>query len=199
MILIIDFGSQYNQLIARRVREHCVYCRIEPPRICVAEIKALAPEGIILSGGPSSIYEANSPRVDIEIFDLGIPVLGICYGMQYMVDALGGEVKKAEKREYGLAELRIKDNSDIFYGIKEKTNCWMSHGDTVGSLPNGFRLTASTASTLVAAIENPAKKLYGLQFHPEVDHTPKGKTMLKNFMFATCGCRKIWTMKSFIK
>ena len=199
MILIIDFGSQYNQLIARRVREHHVYCRIEPPRISVAEIKMLAPEGIILSGGPASIYEENSPRVDIEIFDLGIPILGICYGMQYMVDALGGEVKKAEKREYGLAELRIKDNTDIFYGIKEKTNCWMSHGDTVGSLPMGFSLTASTASTLAAAIENPAKKLYGLQFHPEVAHTPKGKTMLKNFMFATCGCRKTWTMKSFIK
>ncbi|MDL1964791.1 MAG: glutamine-hydrolyzing GMP synthase [Deltaproteobacteria bacterium] len=199
MILIIDFGSQYNQLIARRVREHRVYCRIEPPRIRVAEIKALAPEGIILSGGPASIYEENSPRVDIEIFDLSIPILGICYGMQYMVDALGGEVKKAEKREYGLAELQIKDNSNIFYGIKEKTNCWMSHGDTVGSLPKGFRLTASTAGTLVAAIENPAKKLYGLQFHPEVAHTPKGKTMLKNFMFAICGCRKTWTMKSFIK
>ena len=199
MILIIDFGSQYNQLIARRVREHHVYCRIEPPWISIAEIKALAPEGIILSGGPASIYEENSPRVALEIFDLSIPILGICYGMQYMVDAMGGEVKKAEKREYGLAELQIKDNSDIFYGIKEKTNCWMSHGDTVGSLPKGFRLTASTASTLVAAIANPAKKLYGLQFHPEVAHTPKGKTMLKNFMFATCGCRKTWTMKSFIK
>lgn len=199
MILIIDFGSQYNQLIARRVREHHVYCRIEPPWISVAEIKALAPEGIILSGGPASIYEENSPRVALEIFDLSIPILGICYGMQYMVDAMGGEVKKAEKREYGLAELQIKDNSDIFYGIKEKTNCWMSHGDTVGSLPKGFRLTASTASTLVAAIANLAKKLYGLQFHPEVAHTPKGKTMLKNFMFATCGCRKTWTMKSFIK
>ncbi len=114
MILIIDFGSQYNQLIARRVREHRVYCRIEPPRISPAEIKALAPEGIILSGGPASIYEENSPRVDIEIFDLGIPILGICYGMQYMADALGGEVKRAEKREYGLAELRIKDTTGIF-------------------------------------------------------------------------------------
>jgi len=199
VILIIDFGSQYNQLIARRVREHCVYCRIEPPGISVAEIKTMAPEGIILSGGPASIYEKNSPRVDIKIFDLSIPILGICYGMQYMVDALGGEVKRAEKREYGLAELLIKDNTGIFSGIKKKTKCWMSHGDMVGSLPGGFRVTASTASTLVAAIENPAKKLYGLQFHPEVAHTPKGKTMLKNFMFATCGCRKTWTMKSFIK
>ncbi|MEA3279949.1 MAG: glutamine-hydrolyzing GMP synthase, partial [Thermodesulfobacteriota bacterium] len=160
MILIIDFGSQYNQLIARRVREHRIYCRIEPPRSSTAEIKALAPEGIILSGGPASIYEENSPRVDIEIFDLGIPILGICYGMQYMADALGGEVKKAEKREYGLAELRIKNAAGIFSGIEKKTKSWMSHG---------------------------------------VDHTPKGKGMLKNFLFATCKCKKTWTMKSFIK
>ncbi|MDA3833432.1 MAG: glutamine-hydrolyzing GMP synthase, partial [Spirochaetales bacterium] len=199
MILIIDFGSQYNQLIARRVREHRVYCRIEPPWISLAEIKALAPEGIILSGGPASIYEKNSPRVDLEIFNLGIPILGICYGMQYMVDALGGEVKRAEKREYGLAELRIKDATGIFYGIDKKTTCWMSHGDTVRSLPKGFSVTASTASTDVAATENPVKRFYGLQFHPEVVHTPRGKTMLKNFLFATCGCRNTWTMKSFIK
>ena len=199
MILIIDFGSQYNQLIARRVREHRIYCRIEPPQISPAEIKALAPEGIILSGGPASIYEKNSPRVNLEIFDLGIPILGICYGMQYMADALGGKVKKTEKREYGLAELRIKNAAGIFSKIEKKTKCWMSHGDMVGSLPKGFRVTASTDSTSVAAMENPAKKFYGLQFHPEVDHTPKGKTMLKNFLFATCGCRKTWTMKSFIK
>lgn len=199
MILIIDFGSQYNQLIARRVREHHVYCRIEPPWISLAEIKAMAPEGIILSGGPASIYEKNSPRVDIEIFNTGIPILGICYGMQYMADALGGAVKKAEKREYGLAELRIKDATGIFYGIEKKTDCWMSHGDTVTRLPRGFSVTASTASTGVAAAENPAKRFYGLQLHPEVAHTPRGKTMLKNFLFAICGCRKAWTMKSFIK
>ena len=199
MILIIDFGSQYNQLIARRVREHRVYCQIEPPWISPAEIKAQAPEGIILSGGPASIYEENSPRADTKIFELGIPILGICYGMQYMADALGGEVKRAEKREYGLAELQIKDAAGIFQGVEEKTKCWMSHGDTVGRLPRGFRVTASTASTMVAATENPARKFYGLQFHPEVAHTPKGKTMLKNFLFAACGCRKTWTMKSFIK
>jgi len=199
MILIIDFGSQYNQLIARRVREHHVYCRIEPPWISLAEIKALAPEGIILSGGPASIYEKNSPRVDIEIFNLGIPILGICYGMQYMADALGGAVKRAEKREYGLAELLIKDATGIFYGIEKKTNCWMSHGDTVTRLPKGFSVTASTVSTGVAATENPLKRFYGLQFHPEVVHTPMGKTMLKNFLIDTCGCKKTWTMKSFIK
>ncbi|MBW1793757.1 MAG: glutamine-hydrolyzing GMP synthase [Deltaproteobacteria bacterium] len=199
MILIIDFGSQYNQLIARLVREHHVYCEIEPPSISLDQIKALAPEGIILSGGPGSIYEENSPRVDPAIFDLGTPVLGICYGMQYMVDALGGQVRKAEKREYGFAELHIKDAAGIFDGIEKKTKCWMSHGDNVGRLPRGFRATASTPTTRVAATENSAKRFYALQFHPEVAHTPKGKRMLKNFLFRICGCRKTWTMKSFVR
>jgi GMP synthase (glutamine-hydrolysing) len=198
LILIIDFGSQYNQLIARRVREHHVYCQIEPPWIRLAEIKALAPEGIILSGGPASIYEAGSPRVDSGIFDLGIPILGICYGMQYMVDALGGEVKKAEKREYGFAELQTEDVGGIFHGIENKTKCWMSHGDTVEKLPRGFSVTGSTPSTRVAATRNFAKKFYGLQFHPEVAHTVKGKRMLNNFLFRICDCRKTWTMTSFV-
>ncbi len=199
MILVIDFGSQYNQLIARRVREQRVYCQIEPPGIKPAQIKALAPEGIILSGGPASIYEKNSPKVDQGIFDLGIPILGICYGMQYMMDALGGKVKTAEKREYGFAELRIKDATGIFLGVEKQTKCWMSHGDTVGRLPRGFRITASTPNTRVAATENSARNFYGVQFHPEVAHTPKGKKMLKNFLFQICGCKKAWTMKSFIK
>jgi len=199
MILIIDFGSQYNQLIARRVREHRVYCQIEPPWISLTQIKALAPEGIILSGGPSSIYEKNSPRVDPSIFGLGIPILGICYGMQYMVDALDGNVKRAGKREYGFAELNIKDSTGIFHEIEKTTECWMSHGDTVVRLPKGFRITASTPSTRVAATENPGKRFYGLQFHPEVAHTPKGKRILKNFLFRICGCSKTWTMKSFIR
>jgi len=199
VILIIDFGSQYNQLIARRVREHHVYCQIEPHGIDTAQIKALSPEGIILSGGPASIYEKSSPRVDPGIFDLGIPILGICYGMQYMMDALGGEVRKAEKREYGFAELHIKDGRGIFYGIEKKTRCWMSHGDTIEKLPSGFRITAWTPNTRVAATENSTKNFYGLQFHPEVIHTPKGKKMLKNFLFRICGCKKTWTMKSFIR
>ncbi len=198
MILIIDFGSQYNQLIARRVREQRVYCKIEPPKIKAAQIKALAPEGIILSGGPASIYEENSPKVDQAIFDLGIPILGICYGMQYMVDALGGKVETAEKREYGFAELSIKHATGLFSGIEKKTKCWMSHGDTVGRMPRGFRITASTSNTRVAATECSAKSFYGLQFHPEVAHTPKGKKMLNNFLFRVCGCKKTWTMKSFI-
>lgn len=199
MILIIDFGSQYNQLIARRVREQQVYCQIEPPLMSPAQIKALCPEGIILSGGPASIYEENSPRLDPAVFALGIPVLGICYGMQLMVDALGGQVKSAEKREYGLAELSIKHKTGIFRGIERKTTCWMSHGDMVRRLPGGFRVTASTANTKVAGMENAEQMFYGLQFHPEVVHTPMGRTMLNNFLFRICGCTKTWTMKSFVR
>ncbi len=199
MILIIDFGSQYNQLIARRVREQHVYCQIEPPNIELSKISSLAPEGIILSGGPASIYEKNSPKVDPQIFNLNIPVLGICYGMQYMVGSLGGKVDSARKREYGLAELHICDQKGIFYGTNIVTPCWMSHGDSTSHLPEGFKVTASTENTKIAAVENSQKKLYGLQFHPEVIHTPEGKKMLKNFLFSICGCKKTWTMKSFIK
>ena len=199
MILIIDFGSQYNQLIARRVREHHVYCQIEPPDIDSARIKALQPEGIILSGGPASIYEKGSPRADKKIFDLGIPVLGICYGMQFMVDALGGKVIGAEKREYGFAELKIKISSGIFRGINKETRCWMSHGDTIGVLPKGFTTTASTPNTKIAAAENASRRLYGLQFHPEVVHTPEGKKMIESFLFSICNCKKSWTMKSFAR
>jgi GMP synthase (glutamine-hydrolysing) len=199
VIIIIDFGSQYNQLIARRVREHHVYCQIEPPWIALEEIKTLSPEGIILSGGPASIYDKNSPKVDPRIFDLGIPVLGICYGMQYMVDALGGKVRQAEKREYGHAELQITHDSPIFDGIQKKTKCWMSHGDTIAKQPRGFRIIGSTSNTRVGATENPKRKFYGLQFHPEVVHTPRGKKMLGNFLSPICGCKRTWTMKSFIK
>jgi GMP synthase (glutamine-hydrolysing) len=199
LILIIDFGSQYNQLIARRVREARVYCQIEPPGITPAEIEALSPEGIILSGGPASIYEKESPKVDPRIFDLGIPVLGICYGMQYMVDALGGKVHRAEKREYGFAELRVKTPAGLFEGVEKKTKCWMSHGDTIQRAPKGFKIVASTPNTSIAAIEHAKKKFFGLQFHPEVVHTPRGRNMLNNFLFGISGCRKTWTMKSFIK
>ena len=199
MILIIDFGSQYNQLIARRVREARVYCQIEPPSISLAQIRQLSPEGIILSGGPASIYAKGSPKADRGIFHLGIPVLGICYGLQYMVDTLGGEVSRAAKREYGLAKLRIKHAVGVFDGIEGETRCWMSHGDHIQRIPKGFRITASTPNSRVAAVENAKKGFYGLQFHPEVAHTPKGKKMLKNFLFGVCGCRKSWTMKSFIR
>jgi len=198
VILIIDFGSQYNQLIARRVREHHVYCQIEPPDIPLEAIKALAPEGIVLSGGPASIYSKDSPRVDRDIFELGIPVLGICYGLQYMVDSLGGKVLGSTKREYGFAELSVKKQKGIFSGVEKKTQCWMSHGDSIGTLPEGFSITASTPNTKVAAAENVKRHFYGLQFHPEVVHTQAGKKMLANFLFEICHCKKSWSMKSFV-
>ena len=199
MILIIDFGSQFNQLIARRVRECHVYCQIESPRISMDDIRAMKPEGIILSGGPSSIYEKNSPRIDTGIFDLKVPVLGICYGMQFMVDALGGTVKSAQKREYGFAELTIKKRTGLFNKIDSKTQTWMSHGDSIQKLPKGFVITATTGNTPIAATQNFRKRLYGLQFHPEVEHTPKGKLMIQSFLFDVCGCRRSWTMNSFAK
>ena len=199
MIVIIDFGSQFNQLIARRVRECRVYCQIEPPTVTAEEIRSLAPEGIILSGGPASIYEKNSPRVDAGIFNLGIPVLGICYGMHFMVDALGGKVKKTSKREYGFAALSAKAEKDLFSGIGKETVTWMSHGDSIESLPKGFSITASTANTPVAAMANRRKKFFGVQFHPEVEHTVKGRKMIRNFLFEICGCKPSWTMKSFAR
>ena len=199
MILIIDFGSQYNQLIARRVREHQVYCQIEPPEIGLEKIRALKPEGIILSGGPASIYEARSPRVDKGIFDLGIPILGICYGLQFMVDALGGEVVGADKREYGFAELVVKKAGRLFAGVGKRTRCWMSHGDQIGRLPAGFTITASTENTEVAAAEDAKRRFYGLQFHPEVVHTAEGKKILENFLFGVCRCEKSWTMNAFVR
>lgn len=199
MILIIDFGSQFNQLIARRVRECRVYCQIVPPTISLEEIRAARPEGIILSGGPSSVYEKNSPRVDKRIFELGVPVLGICYGMQFMIHAMGGKVKQAGRREYGFAELDVKQHTGLFKDIGRKTVCWMSHGDSIERLPSGFSVTAVTENTPVAATANVRKKFYGLQFHPEVHHTPKGKAILSRFLFEVCGCRRTWTMKSFSK
>lgn len=199
MILVIDFGSQFNQLIARRVRELSVYCRIEPPGISTAEIKRIAPRGIVLSGGPSSIYEKGSPRTDHAIFNLGVPVLGICYGMQFMVDALKGSVKRAEKREYGFASLHISRKQGLFKSVKPDTECWMSHGDSIESLPPGFTATGSTPNTRFAAIANAKKKLFGFQFHPEVHHTPEGRQMLKNFLFDICKCQPSWNMTSFIK
>ncbi len=199
MILIIDYGSQYNQLIARRVRECHVFCQIESPDIDVDAVRALNPEGIILSGGPSSIYEKESPKTDKAIFDLGIPILGICYGMHFMIDALGGTVKGAGKREYGFSELVINKTGGLFKGIDGKTECWMSHGDSVETLPQGFEITASTENTEIAAIIHNEKNLYGVQFHPEVEHTSQGKAMLENFLSEVCNCKSGWTMKSFAR
>ena len=198
MILIIDFGSQYNQLIARSVREQHVYCQIEPPHIDLSRIRSLAPQGIILSGSPASIYWKGSTKLDPHIFSLKIPILGICYGMHYMMHSLGGEVEPTTKREYGLATLNILETSGIFSGVSPETSCWMSHGDVTSRLPEGFAVTASTENTRIAAAENHKKGLYGLQFHPEVAHTPEGKKMLRNFLFRICRCEETWTMKSFI-
>jgi len=160
MILIIDFGSQYNQLITRRVREHHVYCEIEPPDISLSSVESLSPQGIILSGGPASVYGKNSPQVDAGIFNLNIPVLGICYGMHFMIKSLGGEVKGTNKREYGLANLIITEEANIFSKVKDKTPCWMSHGDSVVRLPDGFTVIASTENTRIAAVANQEKILW---------------------------------------
>lgn len=199
MILIIDFGSQYNQLIARRVRENQVYCQIERPDTDIDEIKRLKPEGIILSGGPSSIYEKGAPKADKAILDLGVPVLGICYGMHFMIHALGGSVRHAGKREYGFAELVIQKSDRLFKEVEPRTTCWMSHGDSAEALPEGFEITGSTENTPIAAIRNQKRNLFGLQFHPEVAHTPEGKTMIRNFLFDVCGCAPSWTMESFAR
>ena len=197
MIIVIDFGSQFNQLIARRVRENNVYCQVEASDISIEKIKKMNPVGIILSGGPSSIYEINSPSIDKALFELGIPVLGICYGMHFMVHALGGTIKRAEKREYGFAQLQVKEEKPLFTEMGTGFQCWMSHGDSAKDLPKGFVVTASTENTRIAAIANHEKKFYGLQLHPEVEHSVNGSLMIRHFLFDVCGCEKNWSMKSF--
>jgi GMP synthase (glutamine-hydrolysing) len=199
MILIIDFGSQFNQLIARRVRESRVYCQIEPPTIDIASIRKLNPCGIILSGGPASIYDPGSPRVDKGIFNLGIPILGICYGMHFMVDALGGKVHPAKRREYGFAELSAQAGDILFQKVPERSQVWMSHGDSISKTAPGFKVGAYTANTPFAAIADQKRRFYGVQFHPEVEHTLKGKQILHNFIFDVCACKRSWTMQSFAR
>ena len=197
MIVVIDFGSQFNQLIARRVRESNVYCQVEPSGITIDKIKDLNPDGIILSGGPSSVYEDNAPTVDKGIFELGIPILGICYGMHFMVHALGGKIQRAQKREYGFASLQISTHEPLFKEMDSGFQCWMSHGDSAIELPKGFDVTASTDNTAIAAIADIDKKFYGLQFHPEVEHSINGSLMIQHFLFDVCGCEKNWNMQSF--
>jgi GMP synthase (glutamine-hydrolysing) len=207
-ILVLDFGSQYTQLIARRIRESKVYSEIFPFNAPIEKIKNFSPKGIIFSGGPSSVYEAGAPIPDLKIFEVGVPILGICYGMQLMAHCLGGKVAKAVKREYGRAELIIDDNSDLFKGIgsklkirssKPRTQVWMSHGDRIERCPMNFYPIAHTANSPVAAMAYRSKRFYALQFHPEVVHTPLGSKILKNFLFKICGCKPIWTMKSFVE
>jgi GMP synthase (glutamine-hydrolysing) len=198
-ILVLDFGSQYTQLIARRVRESKVYSEIFPFNAPIEKIREFRPKGIILSGGPSSVYDREAPVPDVSIFNLGVPVLGICYGMQLMAHLLKGRVARAQKREYGRAELRVDDSSGLFRGIGTRaTTVWMSHGDRIVKLPAGFRPIAHTENSPVAAMAEKGKKLYALQFHPEVAHTDRGQEILRNFVFGICGCRPEWTMKSFI-
>ncbi len=199
IVLVLDFGGQYNQLIARRVREAGVYCEILPYNTSIARIKALNPKGIIFTGGPASVNDANAPFCDKELFDLGIPVLGICFGMQLMGTMLGGKVVKAGQREYGKVDIKLDNNSELFRGIERDTTCWMSHTYYVNELPEGFVKTAETSNCPTAAMENPSRKLYGVQFHPEVEHTPKGRDILKNFLFNICGCKGDWKMSSFVE
>lgn len=198
LVLVLDFGGQYNQLIARRVRECNVYCEVMPYGKGIEAVKEKKPVGIIFTGGPNSVYEEGAPMIDKEIFELGIPVLGICYGSQLMAYALGGKVERADKREYGKCELCVKD-SLIFDGVDEKTQCWMSHTDYISALPEGFEITATTESCPVAAYENKEKRLYSVQFHPEVNHTPQGKQMLRNFLYNVCKCKGDWLMSDFAK
>ncbi|MEY2481207.1 MAG: hypothetical protein QOI04_2134 [Verrucomicrobiota bacterium] len=198
-ILVLDFGSQYTQVIARRIRECQVYCEIVPFNISAAKIEKLKPNGIILSGGPSSVYDKGAPQIDPQIFSLGIPVLGICYGLMQMAHHLGGKVVFSGRREYGAGQLQITNGSSLFDGLGSQLDVWNSHGDEVTALPQGFRAAARTESSNFAAVEDPARKLYGLQFHPEVAHTPRGKEILQNFVYHICHCTMDWTMGSFIE
>lgn len=198
-ILILDFGSQYSHLIARRIRELGVYCELHPCTISMADIQAKQPKGLVLSGGPGAVYESDAPHVTTAIWQSGLPVLGICYGLQEMVYALGGEVAASQRREYGHADLQIKEAAGLFEGLAKSIPVWMSHGDKVLRLPDGFRDIASTSNSEHAAVAKPEPGWYGIQFHPEVSHTPDGKSILGNFVLQTCGCRADWSMGSFLQ
>src|SRR5256885_12559487 len=198
-ILILDFGSQYTQVIARRIRELQVYSEVVPFNLPAAEIKKLNPNGIILSGGPASVYDKGAPQIDPETFSLGVPVLGICYGLMQMAHHLGGEVVFTGRREYGAGMLRITNGSQLLDGLGSQLDVWNSHGVEVTKLPKGFRAAASTESSDFAAVEDSTRKLYGLQFHAEVAHTPQGREILKNFVYHICHCAMDWTMGSFIE
>ncbi|MCX7760316.1 MAG: glutamine-hydrolyzing GMP synthase [Hydrogenothermaceae bacterium] len=197
-IVILDFGSQYTQLIARRIRELHIYSEILPYNTCVEEIKKHNPKGIIFSGGPASVYEPDAPKPDERVFDLGVPILGICYGLQLISHHFGGEVVKSDKHEYGKAEIEILDREDLFKDLPKYMHVWMSHGDKVIKLPEGFEVIARTFNAPFAAIRNREKRIWGVQFHPEVAHTPLGKEILKNFAVGIAGCNQDWTMGNFL-
>jgi GMP synthase (glutamine-hydrolysing) len=197
-IVVLDFGAQYSQLIARRIREQKIFSAVLPFNASLEEIRSYSPVGIILSGGPSSVYDKDAPLADQRVFDLGLPVLGICYGLQFMVYALGGKVRSAAKREYGHAKVEIQhSDSRLFQGLPNLLAVWMSHGDEAEELPPGFRLTAKTPNA-VAAIENAERKMWAVQFHPEVHHTPLGADILRNFTLNICGAKPSWTPQHFI-
>ena len=206
MVIVLDFGSQYSQLIARRIRENRVYCEILPYDTTVSELTALSPTGIFLSGGPASVYDPGAPLCDPDIFNLGIPVLGICYGMQLMAHLLGGKVEPAPAREYGLAQVFVDRINGLLDVVNEGAGTgaaplqvWMSHGDSVSRVPEGFEIIAHTDRLPVAAMADKSRRLFGLQFHPEVVHTPAGKDIIANFLFRFCDCSPSWTMRSFIE
>ncbi|GBF75626.1 GMP synthase (glutamine-hydrolyzing) [Paenibacillus sp. 598K] len=199
IIVVLDFGGQYNQLIARRIRDLGVYSELLPYNTTVERIKELQPKGIVFSGGPASVYEENSPLVDPAVYDLGIPIFGICYGMQLMSHQLKGEVQRAGKREYGKAEVDFVDGSLLIQGLEAKQSVWMSHGDHVVTLPEGFQLDAGTPSAPIAAMSHPEKKFFAVQFHPEVRHSLNGNDMIRNFLYEICGCEGNWSMETFIE
>ncbi|HLO04881.1 MAG TPA: glutamine-hydrolyzing GMP synthase [Symbiobacteriaceae bacterium] len=200
LVVVVDFGAQYGQLIARRVREMNVYCEIWPYTTAPAKYQERNVKGIIFSGGPSSVYAEGAPRVQKELFELGIPVFGICYGMQLMSHVLGGDVRRPDKGEYGKAMLSVRESSSpIFAGIDQETQVWMSHFDSVLACPPGFKVIGSTENTPAAMIGDDARKLYGVQFHPEVVHSTQGKQMMRNFLFEVCGLSGDWTTESFVE
>ncbi|MFA5100419.1 MAG: glutamine-hydrolyzing GMP synthase [Candidatus Omnitrophota bacterium] len=199
LVLILDFGSQYTQLIARRIRENKVFSKILPYTTSAKEIALLAPKGLILSGGPASVVEKKSPVPDKDIFKLGIPILGICYGMQAIAQMLDGKTRHTKEREYGKTELFIDDNRDLFSNIPGNFTCWASHGDYVTKVPPGFMVAAHTLNSPIAAISHKKRRIYGVQFHPEVTHTEKGNQIISNFLFRICGCSGRWTMAAYVR
>ena len=198
LILIVDFGSQYTQLITRRVREVNVYSEIYPHTISFEDVQKLKPKGIILSGGPMSVYDDSAPKIDPRIFNLKVPFLGLCYGLQLICKNFGGIVEPADSREYGKSILRVIDNSDILHGVADASIVWMSHGDYLTELPKGFKVVGESDHSPMCAISNQTKRIYGLQFHPEVVHTEKGEKIIKNFLFDICKCKGDWTSLNFI-
>jgi len=205
-ILILDFGAQYSQLIARRVREAQVYCELHPFDVDEEFIRSFSPRGVVLSGGPASVYDDATPKAPDAVFKLGVPVLGICYGMQTMAAQLGGQVENSRVREFGYAEVRARGHSKLFDGIQDRINgekhglldVWMSHGDKVTALPPGFKVIASNDATPIAGMADEARKFYGVQFHPEVTHTRQGAAILGRFVHEICGCRSDWNMPDYL-